>query len=322
MAGQIKIGGVSLGTRVVLAPMAGVSDLPFRLLCAEMGASMVWSEMVSAKAITYHNKNTFRLLETCDQEAPLALQLFGSDPQVMGEAAHMIADRPFAFIDLNMGCPVPKVAGNGEGSSLMKDPELAGRIIESVVRYAGKPVTFKIRSGFDSDHINAAQVARIGEQAGASAVAVHARTREQFYSGKADWSVIREVKEAVSIPVIGNGDVTNGMSAKAMLEETGCDAVMVGRAARGNPWIFRRISHFLEMGEELPGPSVTEVKEMILRHARMEVSLEGEKTAMREMRKHVAWYTGGMPYSSRLREESNHIETMKQLEELLTKRFV
>ncbi|MDO4475882.1 MAG: tRNA dihydrouridine synthase DusB [Lachnospiraceae bacterium] len=314
---MFKIGNVTLENNIILAPMAGVSDLPFRLLCREQGAGLVCMEMVSAKAVSYRNKNTEALLRTAPGEGPVSLQLFGSEPELMGEITRQLDDRPFDIIDINMGCPVPKVAGNGEGSALMKNPVLAGRIIECMARATEKPVTVKIRKGFDEAHVNAVELARIAQESGAAAVAVHGRTREQYYSGKADWDIIRQVKEAVSIPVIGNGDVVDGESAARMLRETGCDAVMVGRAAQGDPWVFARIKAYLENGEVLERPTVSEVIDMILRHARMQCEYKGEVIAMREMRKHVAWYTTGYPHSARLRQRVNEIESLEKLEGLL-----
>lgn len=313
---KIQIGNVILENQVFLAPMAGVTDLPFRLLCRQMGTGLVCSEMVSAKAIYYKNKNTESLLEIHEKERPVSLQLFGSDPELMGEMAKRIEERPFSILDINMGCPVPKVVNNGEGSALMKNPALAGKIISAVAGAIKKPVTVKIRKGFDEDHVNAVEIARIAQESGAAAVAVHGRTREQYYSGNADWDIIRRVKEALTIPVIGNGDVTGPESAERMLRETGCDAVLIGRAARGNPWIFRQTVHYLESGELLPGPSQEEVRTMLLRHAALLKEYKGEYTAVREMRKHVCWYTAGCPHSARLRERINEIETMEELEAL------
>ena len=313
----MRIGTVDLGKGICLGPMAGVSDLPFRLLCREFGADLVCTEMVSAKAVTYHNKNTAALLKTDPREAPAAMQLFGSDPEVMGRAAAMLEELPFAFIDINMGCPVPKVAGNGEGSALMKNPRLAGEVIASVSRAVKKPVTVKIRKGFDEAHVNAAEIAHVAQESGAMAVAVHARTREQFYAGEADWDIIRQVKEKVHIPVIGNGDVTDGRTARQMLDQTGCDGIMVGRAARGNPWIFRQIKTFLETGREDAAPDKREIFAMIWRHAIMETEQKGEYTAIREMRKHAGWYTAGLPHSAKMRKAFCEISTLSQLEELL-----
>ena len=314
---KLQIGNVTLPNQVVLAPMAGVCDLPFRLLCREQGAGLVCMEMVSAKAIYYHNKNTELLMQTDPGEHPVSLQLFGSDPKIMSEMAKQIEERPFDILDVNMGCPVPKVVNNGEGSALMKNPALVREIVTAMAKAVKKPLTVKIRMGFDGEHINAVEIAKIIEDSGAAAVAVHGRTRQQYYSGEADWEIIRKVKEAVSIPVIGNGDVDSPQKAKRMLEETGCDGVMVGRAARGNPWLLGRIARYLEDGELLENPSPEEVKTMILRHARMQLEYKGEYTGMREMRKHEAWYTAGYPRSSKLRQAVNGLESLNQLEELL-----
>ncbi len=314
---QLKIGNVVMDNPLVLAPMAGVTDLPFRLLCKEQGAGLICMEMVSAKAIYYKNKNTESLLEINSREKPVSLQLFGSDPEIMAQMAHQIEDRPFDILDINMGCPVPKVVNNGEGSALLKDPELVRKIVTAVVQAIDKPVTVKIRRGFDDDHINAVEIAKIIEDCGAAAVAVHGRTREQYYSGKADWDIIRQVKEAVQIPVIGNGDVTSPETAVALMEQTGCDGVMIGRAVRGNPWLFSEILYYMETGQHKARPTIEEVKAMILKHARMQVEVKGEYTALREMRKHVAWYTAGFPHSARLRARTNEISTMEELVALL-----
>ena len=309
----LKIGSVTLPNNLILAPMAGVTDLPFRLLCSRQGAGMCCMEMVSAKAILYQNKNTESLLEIHPEEGMLSLQLFGSDPKILSEMAKKIEDRPFAVLDINMGCPVPKVVNNGEGSALMKNPQLVEQIVSAVVKAVDKPVTVKIRKGFDEAHVNAVEIAKIAEAAGAAAVAVHGRTREQYYAGTADWDIIAKVKEAVSIPVIGNGDVTDGASAAALLEQTGCDGVMVGRAARGNPWIFSRIAAWLEDGTILPRPDIEEVKQTILYHAQLQLTTKGEYTAIREMRKHVSWYTSGYPNSARLRQVVNQTESFEEL---------
>lgn len=318
MMKPLQIGNLCIDRPVILAPMAGVTDLPFRVLCREQGCGMVCTEMVSAKAITYKNKNTFLLMETVPQERPVSLQLFGSDPDIMAEAARMIADRDFDVLDVNMGCPVPKVVNNGEGSALMKQPELAGRIVRSLVEAIDKPVTVKIRKGFDDDHINAVEMAKIAEANGAAAVAVHGRTREQYYSGKADWEIIAKVKDTVSIPVIGNGDIFTPEDAKNMMEQTNCDGVMIGRGAQGNPWIFHQIKTYLETGMVPEKPPFSEVCRMILRHAKMQIEWKGEKRGMREMRSHAAWYTAGYPHSASLRRAMNTVETYEQLEELFS----
>ncbi|MEY8427573.1 tRNA dihydrouridine synthase DusB [Lachnospiraceae bacterium 46-15] len=318
---SLKIGNVEIKNPCILAPMAGVTDLPFRLLCREQGAGLLSMEMVSAKAVSFHNKNTEALMEIAPGENPIALQLFGSDPHIMAETAREIEERPFDILDINMGCPVPKVVNNGEGSALMKEPEKVKAIVSSVVKAVSKPVTVKIRKGFDENHVNAVEIARIIESAGAAAIAVHGRTREQYYSGEADWEIIRRVKEAVSIPVIGNGDVTSPFRAKQMLEETGCDGVMIGRAARGNPWIFGETAEYLETGTVPVRPSRQEVKEMILRHCELQLRYKGEYTGIREMRKHVAWYTAGYPHSAKLRGRINEIESMDALKALLEESF-
>ena len=318
---KLAIGDVQLENPYILAPMAGVTDLPFRLLCREQGAGLLCMEMVSAKAIQYNNKNTKALLEIHPDEMPVSLQLFGSDPEVISEIAKRIEERPFSILDINMGCPVPKIVRNGEGSALMKQPKLVHEIVSKTVKAIKKPVTVKIRKGFDDSCINAVEIAKIIEDAGASAVAVHGRTREQYYSGKADWDIIRQVKEAVSIPVIGNGDVVSGESAIAMQKETGCDGVMIGRGAQGNPWIFSELLAYDRTGEMPKRPTMEEIKQMICRHARLQVKYKGEYLGIREMRKHVSWYTSGLPNSARLRGEINAVESFVELENLLEERL-
>lgn len=313
---KLKIGSVELNNPFILAPMAGVCDLPFRLLCKEKGAAMVCTEMVSAKAIYYNNKNTKELLTIDKNEGPVSLQLFGSEPKLMAEMAKRIEEIPFDILDFNMGCPVPKVVNNGEGSALMKNPVLAGHIIEAMANAISKPVTVKIRAGFDVEHINAVEIAKIAENSGAAAITVHARTREQYYSGKADREIIRLVKEAVTIPVIGNGDIDCYESAKHMLEYTGCDGVAIGRGAEGNPWIFEELNAKYA-GLDYNKPSLEEVKEMIMRHARMLIDYKGEYIGIREMRKHAAWYTAGFKGASKLRGCLNEASSIESLEEII-----
>ena len=314
---QWKIGNVQIENPFVLAPMAGVTDLPFRTLCKEQGAGLICMEMVSAKAVSFHNKNTEALMEIDPSEHPVSLQLFGSEPDLMAEVAKSIEDRPFDILEINMGCPVPKVVNNGEGSALLKNPDLIVEIVKKISSAIKKPLTVKVRIGFEKEPVDIVEIAKRVEDAGAAAIAVHGRTRQQYYSGTADWDAIRRVKEAVSIPVIGNGDVDSPQKAEALIKETGCDAVMIGRAVRGNPWIFREMNHYFKTGELLPRPSVEEVREMILRHARAQIAVKGEFTGIREMRKHVAWYTAGMRHSAGLRRESNTIASYEELERLL-----
>lgn len=321
MTRTLKIGNVELKNRYILAPMAGVTDLPFRLLCKEQGAGLLCMEMISAKALQYKNRNTKALLQIDPREYPVSLQLFGADPDIISEQAKAIEELPFQILDINMGCPVPKVVKNGEGSALMKNPRLVYDVVYKTVRAISKPVTVKIRKGFDEEHVNAVEIAKIIEEAGGAAVAVHGRTREQYYSGKADWDIIRQVKEAVSIPVIGNGDVTGSLAAEQLLEETGCDGVMIGRGCQGNPWIFRELNEYEETGKVPHRPSKKEIKEMMLRHAQLQIELKGDYLGIREMRKHVAWYTKGMEGSVKLRDEINRVESYEELEKLLNERI-
>ena len=318
---KLKIGNVELENNLILAPMAGVTDLPFRLLCKEQGCGLMYTEMVSAKAILYKNRNTGPLMEVRPEEEPVALQLFGSDPEIVSDIAAQVEDGPYAFIDINMGCPVPKIVNNGEGSALMKNPKLVEEILTALVKKVKKPVTVRFRKGFDDDHINAVEIARIAESCGVSAVAVHGRTRAQFYSGKADWDVIRQVKEAVKIPVIGNGDIFTPEDAKRMLDETGCDGLMIARGAKGNPWIFSRTLHYLETGELLGPPDKEELKETILRHAQLQIQFKGEYLGLCEMRKHLSWYTVGLPHSSSLRNDVNQTETWEEFYNLIQSRI-
>ena len=316
MINKLKIGNVELENNLILAPMAGVTDLPFRLLCKEQGAALCCMEMVSAKGIYYNNKNTESLLTVDERERPVSLQLFGSDPEIMAAMAARIEHRNFDILDINMGCPVPKVVNNGDGSALMKNPVLAGKIIEGMVKAIDKPVTVKIRKGFDDEHINAVEMAHVAQESGAAAVAVHGRTREQFYSGKADWSIIADVKAAVSIPVIGNGDILDAKDVIAMKEQTGCDGFMIGRGAQGNPWIFHQILHYFETGEMIGKPPMEEMVKTMLRHAKLQIEFKGDYLGIREMRKHAAWYTAGYKGASKLRGRINDVESYDELEQL------
>ncbi len=319
MIEKLTIRDVTLENNLILAPMSGVCDLPFRLLCREQGAGMVSMEMISAKALYFNSKETYEMLEVDSHERPVSLQLFGNDPKTIGDMAHEIEDRPFDIIDINMGCPMAKVFNNGEGAAIMGDPVLAGKIIEATVKAVHQPVTVKIRKGIDDHHVNAVEMAHVAQESGASAITVHGRTREQYYTGNADWDIIRQVKEAVSIPVIGNGDLKTAEDVIAMKEQTGCDGFMIARGAQGNPWIFRQILHYFETGERLPKPSLDEMLEMMLRHARMKIEIDGEEVAMREMRKHIAWYSFGYTNFIRLRRRLNLITTYDGLVTLIHK---
>lgn len=316
---SFHIGNVKIEGNLILGPMAGVTDLPFRLLCKEQGADLIYTEMVSAKGIQYNNKNTEALLEVAEEERPVALQLFGSDPYIMSETAKRIENRNFDILDINMGCPVPKVVNNGEGSALMKNPKLVGEIVHALTTAIKKPVTVKIRKGFQESSVNAVEIAKIAEANGAAAVAVHGRTREEYYSGHADWNIIKDVKDAISIPVFGSGDVTTPEEAKKLIDETSCDGIMIARGARGNPWIFSQIKEYFNTGCIPEKPTAKDAVAMMLRHARMAIEYKGEFIGIREMRKHVAWYTTGYPLAAKLRNRVNEITDYKSLEGLLDK---
>lgn len=313
----MKIAGIELENNIFLAPMAGVTDMPFRILCKEQGCGLVYTEMVSAKGMHYNDEKSSKLADINDAEKPASVQIFGSDPKIMAGIAERLNDSEASFIDINMGCPTPKITKNGEGSALMRRPELVAEIVREVSRATTKPITVKIRKGWNDESINAVEIAKIAEENGARAVAVHGRTREQFYSGKADWSIIRKVKESVSIPVIGNGDVVTPQDAKNLLEQTGCDAVMIGRGAQGNPWIFKKVLAWLQRGELIPDPAPQEKIDTIIRHMDMLTELKGEHIALCEMRKHIAWYIKGMRNATYVKEKVFHTSDREEIVHLL-----
>ena len=306
---------------VVAAPMAGISDRPCRLIAREYGCGLVYTEMISAKALTYQNKKTYLLMNMEGEQQPVSMQIFGSEPAVMAEGARIMQDYGAQIIDINMGCPVPKVVNNGEGSSLMRNPELAAEIVSAMVKAVTVPVTVKIRKGWDDTSVNAVEYARAMEAAGASAIAVHGRTRMQYYSGKADWDIIRQVKAAVAVPVIGNGDIFAPEDGKAMLEQTGCDGIMLGRGALGRPWLYRQTLDYLRTGQYAPEPDLAQRKQVILHHAQLICAEKGEYVAMKELRKHIAWYYKGLPNAARMRDLINTVSTMEELEALLQMKF-
>jgi tRNA-dihydrouridine synthase B len=313
----MQIGNIQLQNNVFLAPMAGVTDLPFRLLCKEQGCGLVYTEMVSAKGLYYEDKKTETLLQIDEREKPVAVQIFGSDPDIMAQIANEAASTGASIVDINMGCPTPKIVKNGEGSALMLNPNLVGRIVKAVSQAVHLPVTVKVRKGWDEGSINADEIAMIAEENGAKAVTVHGRTREQFYSGKADWDIIKQVKQSVKIPVIGNGDIVTPEDAKKMLEYTGCDGIMIGRGAQGNPWIFSRVIHYLNTGELLPEPTPQEKINKAIENVRLLVQYKGEYVGIREARKHVAWYIKGLRNAARVKEAVNRITTLSEMESLL-----
>lgn len=313
----MKFGSITTPNNVFLAPMAGITDYPFRIICKEFGVGMMTTEMVSAKGLLYENIKTNDLLYVDPKEHPIGAQLFGSDPQLLSEMAKKVEESEVDFIDINMGCPAPKITKNGEGSALLKNPELIGEIVYAVSRALEKPLTIKIRKGFDDEHINAVEVAKIIEQAGASALALHGRTREEFYSGQADWDIIKEVKQNINIPLIGNGDIKTPEDAKRMMDYTGCDAVLIARAAQGNPWIFKRTVHFLETGELLPEPTFEERVEVILKHAKLLEAYKGQYVGIREMRAHLTNYVRGVHGATELRRQMTKVETYAEIETIL-----
>ena len=313
----MKIGNVQLDNLVVLGPMAGVTDLTFRLLCKEQDCGLVYTEMVNAKGLWYEDENTEDLLKIDEREKPVSLQIFGSEPDIMARAAERLNDHPNAILDINMGCPTPKIVKNGDGAALMKNPVLAGKIVKAAVQASVKPVTVKIRKGWDNNHVNAVEIAKIAEENGATAIAVHGRTRDQFYSGKADWGIIKAVKKAVRIPVIGNGDIFTIEDAVQMINKTGCDGIMIARGAQGNPWIFKRVAHYMKTGVLLPEASDEEKIHMAIRHMKNMIMVKGEYRGILEMRKHIAWYLKGMRNSAEIRKTINTINSQREMEETL-----
>ncbi|HBH0100631.1 TPA: tRNA dihydrouridine synthase DusB [Clostridioides difficile] len=309
----MKIGNLELKNKVFLSPMAGVTDLPFRLICKEQGCGLLYTEMINGKALCYYDENTKKMLKIEEEEHPVAVQIFGSEPEFMGRAAEIMNDYSNEILDINMGCPAPKVVKNGDGSALMKNPKLAEEVLRAVVKNSKKPVTLKIRKGWDDNSVNAVEIAKIAEDCGISALAIHGRTREQFYTGKADWDIIAEIKKNLSIPVIGNGDVFTIEDSINMLDKTGCDAIMIGRGAQGNPWIFKRINHYMNTGEILPEPTLNEKISTAIKHLKLAVEEHGEYVAVREMRKHIAWYLKGLRNSAKLRDEINKIEDYQEV---------
>lgn len=309
----MKIGNLELKNKVFLSPMAGVTDLPFRLICKEQGCGLLYTEMINGKALCYDDENTKKMLKIEEEEHPVAVQIFGSEPDFMGRAAEIMNDYSNEILDINMGCPAPKVVKNGDGSALMKNPKLTEKVLKAVVKNSKKPVTLKIRKGWDDNSVNAVEIAKIAEACGISALAIHGRTREQFYTGKADWNIIAEIKNSLNIPVIGNGDVFTIEDSINMLDKTGCDAIMIGRGAQGNPWIFKRINHYMNTGEILPEPTLNEKISTAIKHLKLAVEEHGEYVAVREMRKHIAWYLKGLRNSARLRDEINKIEDYQEV---------
>lgn len=315
----MKFRDFELENDVFLAPMAGVTDLPFRLVCREHGCGLLYTEMINAKALCFDDSKTKKMLNILDEELPVAIQIFGSEPEYMGKAAQILNEYPNEILDINMGCPAPKVVKNGDGSALMKTPEIAKRVMSAVVENSKKPVTVKIRKGWDDEHLNALEIAKIAQECGVSAITIHGRTREQYYAGKADWDIIKLIKSELDIPVIGNGDVASVEDARKIKEHTDCDAIMIGRGAQGNPWIFERVNHYLKTGEILPEPTKEEKIDVAIKHMNLAVEEDGEFVAVREMRKHIGWYLKGMKHSARFRDEINRMENVKEVIDTLNK---